>query len=254
MKHIILLIAFTFFNVSFAQKSIKVSYEQNIFYSDAFFSQLPEQDREDFRVVLSKPNKFELINNGNFSLFKSLDVKEQVIASKEANNATSMNKGTVIKPFKVWILKDFLKQSNISSTEVEGKEYYTEKLFSIEELKYDKRVKVIDGYTCMSAYSLSAANDTIQYWYTQEIPVIDGPFLMSTIPGLVLSIESKKKVVYVTKIEFFERIIEIDSFNKKVSFISEAELIKIKQEVLKPKSYTEENGGKHSTNSVQIKN
>jgi GLPGLI family protein len=254
MKHIILLFAFTFFNVSYAQKSIKVSYEQRILYSDSFFNQLPEQDREEFRVVLSKPNRFELTNNGDFSLFKSLDLKEEVIASKEVNTATSINKGTSIKPFKVWVLKDFTKQSNVSCTEVEDKEYYVEKPFSVEELKYDKKVKVIDGYTCMSAFSVSSTNDTIQYWYTQEIPVIDGPFIMNTIPGLILSIESKKKLVYVTKIEFFDKKLEIETINKKVSFVIEADLVKLKNEALKSKSYTEENGGKHSTHSIQIKN
>lgn len=253
MKYTIL-IALIFFNVSFAQKSIKVSYEQNIFYSNAFFNQLPEQDREDFKVILSKPNKFELINNGDFSLFKSVNLKEEVIASKEVNTATSINKGTIIKPFKVWVLKDFSKKSNISSAEIEGKEYYVEKPFSVEELKYDKRVKVIDGYSCMSAYSVSVANDSIQYWYTQEIPVIDGPFLMNTIPGLVLSIESNKKVIYVTKIEFFDKKIEFDNINKDIVLVTDVELVRLKKETLKSKSYVEENGGKHSSNSIHIKN
>ncbi|MFV8357790.1 GLPGLI family protein, partial [Flavobacterium sp. XS1P32] len=136
---------------------------------------------------------------------------------------------------------------------VEDQEYYVEQPFIVEDLKYDKRTKFIDGYTSMSAYIVSATNDTIQYWYTQEIPIIDGPFLMSAIPGLVLSMESKKKVVYVTKIEFYDKKLVIDGINKKTHFISEVELQHKIRESEKPKSYTDEFGGKHESNTLIIK-
>ena len=242
-----------FCNCLYAQKSVKITYEQKIFYSDAFFSQVPSVDSEEFRGALRKPKYFELINNGDYSLFKSVNLKEEIIASNEVNTATSINNGTFIKPYKIWILKDFTKQSIVASSEVEGKEYYTEKPFSIEELKYDKKVKVIDGYSCLSAYSVSATNDTTQYWYTQEIPVIDGPFFMSTIPGLILSVESKKKQVYTTKIEFFDKKVEFETISKKIPFVTEVDLAKLKQEALKPKSYTDQFGGKHETSSTTIK-
>jgi GLPGLI family protein len=254
MKHYLLFFTVFFFTVMFGQKSVKISYEQKFLYSDTFFNQFPEGDREGYKTFFSKPTSFELINNGDFSLFKGVNLKEEIIPSKEVSTATSINRGTMIKPFKVWILKDFTKQSSVSSTKVNDKEYYTEQPFSIEELKYDKRLKVIDGYTCMSAYSISATNDTIQYWYTQEIPIVDGPFLMNAIPGLVLSMESKKRVVYVTKIDFFDKKLELDTIDKKISFVTLADLAIMKEEALKPKSYVDEFGAKHSTNSVQIKN
>jgi hypothetical protein len=40
-----------------------------------------ESEREEFRTVLSAPTYFELINNGDASLFKSVNLKK-VIASK----------------------------------------------------------------------------------------------------------------------------------------------------------------------------
>ncbi|UQD55233.1 GLPGLI family protein [Flavobacterium sp. K5-23] len=253
MKQYVLVIL-TLFSISvFAQKSIKITYEQKIVYSDSFFNQLPEEDREGFRTVLSKPNKFELINNGDFSLFKSVNLKEEVIVSKEKNTPTYTNAGTFFKPFKVWVLKDFTKQLSVESAEVDDNEYYIEVPFAKDELHYDKKTKAIDGYTCKSAYAMTAANDTIQYWYTQEIPVIDGPFSMNSIPGLVLSVESKKKVIYVTKIEFFDKKIQLESVPAKASFITKEKLNKMKIEALKPKSYTDESGAKHETYSVHIK-
>lgn len=242
------------YNTINAQQSVKITYEQKIFYSDAFFNQVPGGASEEFKAAFRKPKIFELINNGDNSLFKSTMEKEIVIPSSEANSETSINKGTFIKPFNVWILKNFTKQSITKSATVEDQEYYVEQPFLVEDIKYDKRTKVIDGYTCLSAFTVSAINDTIQYWYTQEIPIIDGPFTMTAIPGLVLSTESKKKVVYVTKIEFFDKKIVMDGVNKMIPFITELELKNKIEESRKPKSYTDEFGGKHETNTVTIKN
>jgi|UPI000364D600 GLPGLI family protein len=253
MKFYLVFICLPLFSISFAQKSIKVTYEQKIIYSDTFFNQLPESDREEFRTILSAPTYFELTNNGDGSLFKSVNLKKEVIASKEMNTATSRNMGTIFKPFKVRVLKDFINQVIIKSAEVEDKEYYLEEPFSKEELHFDEKIKTIDSYTCKSAYTLTAANDTIQYWYTQEIPVIDGPFNMQEIPGLILSVESKKKVIYATKIEFFDKKLQLETVPVNASFITDKELNKMKLEALKPTSYTDESGMKHETYSIHIK-
>jgi GLPGLI family protein len=253
MKYFQLFYLLVFYNSSNAQQSVKITYEQKIFYSDAFFSQIPGGASEEFKAAFRKPKTFELINNGDNSLFQSIMEKEIIIPSSEANSETSINKGTFIKPFNVWILKDFTKQSIIKSATVKDQEYYVEQPFMVEDIIYDKRTKVIDGYTCLSAFTVSAKNDTIQYWYTQEIPIIDGPFTMTAIPGLVLSTESKKKVVYVTKIEFFDKKVVVDGVNKKIPFITELELKNKIEESRKPKSYTDEFGKKFESNSIIIK-
>lgn len=253
MRKYSLLLSLLVYNTINAQKSVKITYEQNIFYSDAFFNQVPGGVSEEFKAAFRKPKTFELINNGDNSLFKSAIEKEIVIPSAEANSETSINKGTFIKPFNVWILKDFTKQFIIKSTTVEDQEYYVEQSFLVEDIRYDKRTRVIDGYTCLSAFSVSAKNDTIQYWYTQEIPIIDGPFTMTTIPGLVLCTESKKKVIYVTKIEFFDKKLVIDGVNKNTPFVSELELKNKIEESRKPKSFTDEFGKKFESNTVIIK-
>lgn len=253
MKYFQLFYLLVFYNSSNAQQSVKITYEQKIFYSDAFFSQIPGGASEEFKAAFRKPKTFELINNGDNSLFQSTIEKEIVIPSTEANSETSINKGTFIKPFNVWILKDFTKQSIIKSATVEDQEYYVEQPFLVEDIIYDKRTKVIDGYTCLSAFTVSAKNETIQYWYTQEIPIIDGPFTMTAIPGLVLSTESKKKVVYVTRIEFFDKKVVVDGVNKKIPFITELELKNKIEESRKPKSFTDEFGKKLESNTVIIK-
>jgi hypothetical protein len=59
-------------------------------------------------------------------------------------------------------LKDFINQVIIKSAEVEDKEYYIEELLIKKNCTLMKK-QTIDNYTCKSAYTLTAANDTIQY-------------------------------------------------------------------------------------------
>ena len=92
MKYFQLFYLLVFYNSSNAQQSVKITYEQKIFYSDAFFSQIPGGASEEFKAAFRKPKTFELINNGDNSLFQSTIEKEIVIPSTEANSETSINK------------------------------------------------------------------------------------------------------------------------------------------------------------------
>jgi GLPGLI family protein len=253
MKHSLLLILFISPFIVVAQKSVKITYEQKSMYSDAFFNQIPEGSRESFRTILAKPSYFELINNGDYSLFKSINLKEEVIPSNEINTSTSINQGTIFKPLNVWLLKDFVKEISSELAVANGKDYYLEQPFSKETLFYDEKTKTIDAYRCKGAYTLTTANDTIRYWYTQEIPLFDGPFSRYDIPGLVLSVESKKKITYATKIEFFDKKLVLDTVPKNAVFVTKQELENIRLEARKPKSYTDEYGNKHESHSVHIK-
>ena len=253
MKHILLLILFMSPFILVAQKSIKITYEQKSMYSDAFFNQIPEGSRESFRTILAKPSYFELINNGDYSLFKSINLKEEAVPSTEISTKTVIHQGTIFTPLKVFILKDFSSGISTECAVIKEKEYYVQKSFSKEALFNDNKSKVIDGYMCKSAYALNTANDTIRYWYTQDIPVIDGPFSMHDIPGLILSVESKNRIVYATKIEFFDKKLVLETIPKNAEFITKEELVIKRVDALKAESYTDEFGAKHETHSIHIK-
>jgi GLPGLI family protein len=254
MKPYLLFLSLIIPILSVAQKTIKVSYEQKFIYNDSFFNQLPEDSREELKSFMTAPTYFELTNNGDLSLYESVNTKEKVIASKEKSTPTDQNLGMILKPFKVWYLKDFKREISTNSTSVSDKEYFVEAPFEKEELHYDSKTKIIDGYNCLSAYALKSNKDTIQYWYTQDIAVIDGPITPIDIPGLVLSIESNKKVVYATKIEFFDYKLPIATVPNDAIFISKKELDILEAKDLEPKSYVDEAGAKIESYSVHIRN
>ncbi|UQD55331.1 GLPGLI family protein [Flavobacterium sp. K5-23] len=241
-------IALLFSNFLAAQQSIKVTYEQVTIYHDNFFNNFQEHERETIKKIFTTPQQFELINNGDYSTYESLKVKDKTILSNIPTTDEDINQGTIVKIPKTYILKNYSNNKSYTKTEIDEKEYYTERPFPEDEFIFTSDEKVIDNYKCKLAYQLPKLKptDTIKYWYTQEIPVFDGPYYTAKIPGLVIRYERKQRVIYATKIEFFDKKIILDKLDRKIPLISDIEYEKIKEEDLKPKNYTDENGAVHT--------
>jgi hypothetical protein len=54
---------------------------------------------------MTAPTYFELTNNGDLSLYESVNTKEKLLPQREKSTPTDL--GMILKPFKVWYLKDF---------------------------------------------------------------------------------------------------------------------------------------------------
>jgi hypothetical protein len=66
--------------LSVAQRQSK-SHEQKFIYNDSFFNQLPEDSREELKSMI--PTYFELTNNGDLSLYESVNTKEKLLPQRE---------------------------------------------------------------------------------------------------------------------------------------------------------------------------
>lgn len=241
------------FNFTFAQQSIKVNYEQLNFYSENFFDVFPSHERETIKKQFTSPRPFELTNNGVFSIYTSINTKALLIPSNDVKTETEINRGTSVEIPKIWLLKDLNLKKNYKKVNLNESEFYVENSFPNNGLIYTNKIKNIENYKCKLAYSIKN-NDTIKYWYTEEIPIIDGPFIMNETPGLLLMYETKKGTIYATKIEFFDKKINIDGLDKNISIITEETYRNLKVEAVKAKSYTDENGAIHSEKVEKINN
>jgi hypothetical protein len=81
MKPYLLFLSLIIPILSVAQKTIKVSYEQKFIYNDSFFNQLPEDSR--VKSFMTAPTYFELTNNGDLSLYESVNTKEKLLPQRE---------------------------------------------------------------------------------------------------------------------------------------------------------------------------
>jgi hypothetical protein len=58
-----------------------------------------------------------------------VSILKKSYASKEKSTPTDQNLGMILKPFKVWYLKDFKREISTNSTSVSDKEYFVEAPF-----------------------------------------------------------------------------------------------------------------------------
>lgn len=246
----LLLVLFTA-HFSYSQKTIKVTYEQVNFYADHAFEALPENQREIIKKQFTTPRVLQLTNNGEFSIYETVTNSNITIPSTETSNQNIQNRGTNVVIPKIWVLKNFNIKKNYQLNTIENVDYYIENDFPENDLIYSTVEQIIDNYKCKLAYSISKdnSNDTIKYWYTEEIPILDAPFVMNKTPGLVLRFETKKGAIYATKIEFFDKKLILASLNKKINIISDDEFAILKKESLKSKSFTDEKGTIHTVES-----
>jgi GLPGLI family protein len=255
MKLITVVLLLFLIDCSYAQKTIKVTYEQVNFYADNFFDAMPENEREIIKKQFITPRLLQLTNNGDYSIYESVTSNNITIPSTANNSKNEQNRGTNVVIPQIWVLKNFNSQKSYKLNTIENLDYYIENDFPENDLIYSKIEKTIDTYNCKLAYSISKnnSNDTIKYWYTEEIPVLDAPFIMNKAPGLVLRYETKKGVIYATKIEFFDKKLVVEPLHKKINILSEDEFARLKKELSKSKTYTDDKGVTHSVETRTYK-
>jgi GLPGLI family protein len=71
--------------------------------------------------------------------------------------------------------------------------------------KLINEIKTINGYTCKKATTTNTAfnsNQSIVAWYTESIPVNDGPMQYNGLPGFIIQIEINK-----TSLQTFDKLV-----------------------------------------------
>lgn len=238
MKYFLLFLS----TIAFSQQSVRVSYESKKTISPEIAAQLPADTRDELIKYFTNPVQLTLINNGEMSLVSNEVSKDYTIISNKVDTPTEQDRGTTIKSNKIRVFKDFSDNCTYTLYVIKDEEYYLKELPKEKsKLIFDKKLMMIDGYNCKSAMELTTLNDTIQYWYTQDIPILDGPKHMTNIPGLILRYQLKTHTITATKIEFFDKKLVIEGLNKKIPIISLDEYNALKA---KSKDATKTDNGK----------
>ncbi len=176
--------------------------------------------------VLSKEEKRPLTLSylySNNSSLQRLVAGGGTIATKDTVVVDEYGKkhevtGKTIRPTDAFVYKnfskdlfrmDFLLNGNVSSIQDSIPQY---------EWKLYDETKVVLGYTCKKATTITfktGRTQNITAWYTEEIPISDGPKDYGGLPGLILEME----------IDVFARIVfeKISLLSKENTFVIEPE-------------------------------
>jgi GLPGLI family protein len=236
-----------------AQQSIRITYESKIIYPESYLRTFSENQKVAFDEAQKRPYYATVTNNGEESLYMTVDrKKDEVLPGKDTGNEYNIDKGIILKTPKRWRLTNFKEKNIIYNVIIDDKEYYYKKQILDKQLFFSDKTLYVDKYLCHNAYRVNPKNnDTINYWYTKEIPIDDGPGSTMGLPGLVLKIESQTFLEYATKVEFFKEKLVIDRPKESFNLTLQEEIEKLELEARKPKSYIDTEGRKHTTETIK---
>jgi len=125
-------------------------------------------------------------------------------------------------------------------------------IFNFEEpaLKWEvlNETKEIKGFKCRLAKTVTDTKDTFFAWYTEDIPIQDGPFRFKGLSGLILEIYNLSKTIeiYATEVKKSDQLIETINYGN--DFI----ILKSKDEYLKARKNYLENPSAYNGNNIKV--
>lgn len=151
------------------------------------------KEREDMKAMIPEFStlRFQLIFNGDESLFKQLIDEEDDVNSFNAGGGGRMmiRRGGMQGETYMNRNEDILTMKQ----EFMGKEYLIEDTVKMSPWKFGKETKTIAGYNCKMAYytdeSRPDRKQEITAWYTDQLRPFLGPERFNTLPGTVLAID-----------------------------------------------------------------
>jgi GLPGLI family protein len=162
--------------------------------------------------ITYKENTFsyKLISDGNASLYQNEKFKFKIIEEKIASSGLNevgdtiesiiTSSGIDLKTKEKIYYKDFKKNKSYNQ------QYYDEIISIVDSIAINKwqlldETEIILGYPCKKAVTKYYGKD-VYAWYTEEIPIADGPSFYSGLPGLILKISSKFQEIIAYNISF----------------------------------------------------
>ncbi|MBB4804757.1 GLPGLI family protein [Chryseobacterium defluvii] len=135
----------------------------------------------------------------NVSHFKSIqkyisDSLSYAIVEKGFQNATNgvvkLNTGSI--PKALFISEVYVNKDKVLIYDKLLQDYYSYVPQSICTWTLTKEMKVISGYKCYKAIG-KYGKRSIDAWYTDEVPIPEGPYNFKGLPGLIIELEDKQK-------------------------------------------------------------
>jgi GLPGLI family protein len=194
MKFIYILLVL---NVTCFAQTLEVKYYENKKILDQNkYNALPknfqiEYSPNVFSYKLLTDGKSSLYQNEKFNIYNAAETSttKEVNETGDTIKKVVFSEGLDLKTKESIFFKDFV---NNTSSHQRYFDEYLKIVDSITVLKWEilDETKEILGYSCKKAKTQNYGKD-IYAWFTDEIPISDGPYLYNGLPGLILKIENK---------------------------------------------------------------
>ncbi|XLS30075.1 GLPGLI family protein [Flavobacteriaceae bacterium M23B6Z8] len=225
MKNILLIFILGISITGFSQQ-ITVNYERRANIENQIKNLKNEEEKQFAINMLSEPVPFTLIVKDGKSLYYSKPIinktkNEIKINGKEIK---TLNVGkTDGGLYKNYETKEYLKENDLL-----GKKFLIKDSLRKIEWQLSSEQKKIGDYKVFKAMAV-VDDEQITAWYTEDIPIPDGPDNYYGLPGLILEVENEALSFHALTISFEPIQIEIKKPNKGKE-ITLAEYLKIRDE------------------------
>lgn len=133
---------------------------------------------------MSKPITYEFVSCNGVSLYKKVD-----------NNSQG----------EYYVYKNHLDSTIVEQTNFFMKDFLIEEKMKKQEWEIHEETKTIGGFNCKKA----TLGEKVIVWFTNELPISDGPKSFYGLSGLILRVESGILTMEATKMELLEENLEI---------------------------------------------
>lgn len=131
-------------------------------------------------------NKFSSVYEEDFELKKNTVIKKNDEGIVDDKEIISLNKNPIY-------FKDFIGKKVYYQDQIKFNEFNVIDVLDSIEWKIEKETKVILDYQCQKATCKYKGRDFVVF-FTNEIPVNDGPWKLTGLPGLILEVNSDDKI------------------------------------------------------------
>lgn len=183
-------------------KGLKVVYEERLNIPQEMIDKLPPEVRSQASELVNTPVKYQLLYNGNSASYK-VDTNTSKSRSSESSNSGNSNSISLTERS---TYKNYDKNVSIIKTGINNKTYLINEKLTEKNWEITDEYKIIGSYKCKKATSENE-NGTIIAYFTDQIPISEGPSIYGDLPGLIIYLEAADRNYKAVQIEFVDDVI-----------------------------------------------
>jgi len=164
---------------------------------------IPEEHRSMIgSLPTSQSNQMVLYFNGKESMYKNLEKNEDQSFTNTNEGGDVQIKMVIAVPENAYY-KNLETEKQISQQEFFGKKFLIQDQIEPLVWKLTNEQKVILNYPCVKAI-LQDTSQTVEAWFTAQIPVSSGPDSYGQLPGMILelSVNDGERLVVAKSVDF----------------------------------------------------
>lgn len=207
-------------------QSYTIEYEERANIENQLKHVTDPETRKRVGAYLSKPTTYYLYYTNGESLY--MQQREKMDSASELSVRDDKEKRIVIGKNNGGIYKNYKTNEYLHEADVLGKQLLVKDKLEKYNWQLLDETKKIGSYNCKKA-TASINNEAVTAWYTEDVPLQEGPRDYYGLPGLVIEVIAEKKTYHAIKIIDSKAQISITKPSKG-SVVTKKEYVKILDE------------------------